>query len=221
MKKSMCLLLLLTFLVNLSGFSLRPNKSRKYGLGMDLVQPFYMLDSRKNGLNCAFAGMYKPYNFLSLNASVFYNQINYDKKSAYRNLSDYSSIGTCFKLGPELSLKVGRRKKIVRRLGWGYNYGLLNFREKAHIVIHDPVWGDYDVDFKTPQKRFGVWEYYFNYQLEVKTWMLKFQVFGLFNSSSRNINDNTRMFSDYKSIFVPGYGYNRGGINLFVYYKFH
>lgn len=221
MKRQLVLVSLLFLSIDTFAILGLTEKKNPYGLGVDLSQNIYYFYDKKVGFNGAVAGFYKPYNFLSLNGAFYYNHVRSDNGNAYFNMKDYRSIGTCFKLGPELSLRIRKTKKLKQRLGWGYQLGFLNFREQAHFVFDEPVWGNYEVDLKTPQKHYRVWEYDFNYQLEAKHWLLKLQVYGLFNSGSRAIDRDNRMFADYKVVFVPGYGYSRGGINVLLFYKFH
>jgi hypothetical protein len=65
-----------------------------------------------------------------------------------------------------------------------------------------------------------IWEYDFTYQIEVKNWMYKFQIYTMFDSSSRKIDNEKQLIEGHKVEFVPGYGWSRGGVNFFVFYKF-
>ncbi len=219
MRKLLLVLMSLILAENAVGFNWRPSIVNAFGLGVELIEPVRMLVT-KNKPNFAIGGYYKPYKFLALNASLFYNREGWESKNKTYGMTDYLSYGTCFKFGPELSFGIRPMNKIKKRIGLAYNVGLLNFKEEANIIFNESYWGDLEKQFKTADKKFVIWEYDFTYQIEVKNWMYKFQIYTMFDSSSRKIDNEKQLIEGHKVEFVPGYGWSRGGVNFFVFYKF-
>lgn len=206
-------------ITNVKGFAqIKLENINHLGLGLDLSQFNYYVSSGKIGPNLGVVGYFKPFNFVSLNGGVYVNDINEQRGNGYSNLSDYRSVGTCFKIGPELSLRVLKNKG-HRRLTWGYNYSLVSFRESGHFKIKEDYWGDHNYFFKTPNRSINLWEYTLGYQFTKERITVKTQVYAIFDSSDRKLREKNNNVEVYDPVFVPGYGFVRGGLNLNVYYR--
>ncbi len=189
-----------------------------FGIGAELIEPISMF-SPMNRPNFALGGYYKPYRFATLNASFFYNKQSWESNSKSAGMTKYTFRGSCYKIGPELSIGIRPMNKYKKRIGLAYNICFLNFMEEAHIIFREPVWGNLEKDFKTPYKKFVALEYDFTYQIESKRWLYKFQIYTMFNNSSRKISNEQQLIEGHKAEYVPGFSSGRGGVNFFVYFK--
>jgi hypothetical protein len=192
-------------------------KARQLNVGLDLSQFSYLLDQKKKELNVGIFAQYKPYYLLGFNTSLIYNHVRSPRSNGYKNLEDYHSRGTCLKLGFDLSIRLSRRKRDTRGF-IGYQACLVGYKESGRFEI-DNYWGKYTSDFETRWRTGYAGEVIFGFQFLKGRWLLRPQVYIVFDNNDRRISRNDAVLNGYSSPFVPGFGYRRGGLNFILVCK--
>ncbi|MCC6817538.1 MAG: hypothetical protein IT245_01425 [Bacteroidia bacterium] len=192
----------------------------EFGFGVDMSQFNYYLTSHRVGLNLGVGANYKPFQFLKFNVAGYINDVSDMRGNYFSQLESYRSIGNCVKLGPELSIKVSQSPR-NKRLTWGYDFCLLNFREQGRFELNDTYWDPYNLSFNTGTKSHTLTQFTIGYQQEWKHIQFKLQLYEILEKSSSKIDRNNSVLEDYDPMFVPGFGYKRAGINVFIYYRFY
>jgi hypothetical protein len=185
-------------------------------LGLDLSQFNYMV-SKKAAFNAGLFGQYKPFSFLSLNASMIVNNVYEERGQGYSQLEDYESHGFCFKAGFDLSLRISRNRK--SRAFWGYNGAVINSRESGRFVLDNLYWSPHNYGYQLPSRTFYAAEWVLGFQFEGRKLVFRPQFYGLFNVHDKKISYNDEVAQGYRSPFIPGFGYVRGGINFILMYR--
>jgi hypothetical protein len=181
--------------------------------GVDLAQLNYYAGSNEKNFNFGINYQYRPVRFLSLNTALIYNHVNYQRSNQYQNIYDYNSKGICFKLGYDVSLGLSNDKKT--RLFIGHQLGILNFKETGDIKIKN-FWGDYNKYFFNKPKTSHATEIIVGVKTNIKKAHLIFQFYSMFLPSDSRVSTQDEIAYGYKSIFLPGYGFKRGGLNLIL-----
>lgn len=181
--------------------------------GIDISQFNYYFGAGKKGFNMGICHSYKPLHFLSFNSSLTYNNVHYQHKKGYYNLTQYNSKGVCLKLGTDLSLRLSPSRKT--RAFIGCQYGLLNFKESGVFTMPN-YWGTYDHYYQTKAKFYSAWEIIWGLKFNIKKVHIKMQLYSLFEYFDPLISYHDEVVEGYQTPFIPGYGFRRGGLNLIV-----
>lgn len=203
--------------VKAQGFVYKNTENRLH-LGLDLAQFSYIKRGDALMPNLGAVLLFKPYNFLGLNASAFYNSVD-AADGHFSNVKSYSSKGTCYKLGFDLSMGISNKNK-NSRLFLGYNYCYINFREKAVFSEEDSYWGgSYDFNYEPSTKKTDVLEYNLGYRTVKGDFQFRLQLYVMFNHHFRDYLREENELGTYDPIFVPGFGYRAGGLNVILAYN--
>lgn len=191
----------------------------EFGAGLDISQFNNYIAARKPKVNFGIVGFYNPYKFLKFNMATYVNSVGDLHGGSYKGLETYRSTGFCVKMGPELSLKIRKHSKRNKRLTWGYDLCLASFRERGEIRIKEPYWGDYVKSFDTKRKFIKLWQYTLGYQVNIRRVQLKLQAYVMFEQSYSDLKLVNKVVQNYQPVFVPGFGYSQGGLNVCLYYR--
>ncbi|MES2618524.1 MAG: hypothetical protein V4613_11640 [Bacteroidota bacterium] len=191
--------------------------AKVWSLGLDISQFNYLIGTGSKGFNAGVCGQYQPYRFLSINTSLMHNSVNYQRGKWYDRLEKYHSEGVCFKLGFDLSVKISKGEKNTRAF-FGYQGMITRYKESGQFEI-DNYWGKYTNTYETKIRQKLAREVIFGLQYNKKQWIIRPQIFSIFAMDDIRISPNDDIVKGYKSPFIPGFGFRRGGINLIVMYR--
>ncbi len=185
-------------------------------LGFDMAQFNYLVNDHPRTLHFGVNYQYRPVRFLSLNSALIYNHVNFVRKNEYRNLYDYNSKGLCFKYGYDFSVGITRDKRT--RLFIGQQFGVLRYKESGNIDLNTVIWGNlnYQESFSQQHKTYHASELILGLKTNVKKVHLIFQFYIMSNNSDKKVSSHDEIAEGYKSIFLPGYGFRRNGLNLVI-----
>jgi len=189
-----------------------------WSAGIDLSQFNYMLSQEKLNLHIAGSVQYKPVYFFTINTVFGYNNTRDERGQGYAELEKYNSKGGYAKLGFDLSLGISPRYQ-NKRLFFGYQWGFLRFSESGEFVKKNPYWSDFKYPFIRDVKNYSAGEFVFGYQWISRIWGLRIQGYGMTLKSDNRISNDNSVVNGYRSPFIPGYGYSRGGVNLILLYR--
>jgi len=192
------------------------DKLNQLSLGIDLSQFNYYFN-KKTGFNAAIVGQYKPYRFLGLNASCFINHIDDERKMGYPQLYDFKARGMCFKAGFDGSMRISRNRQL--RAFMGLQLGVISFRESGRFVLENNYWGAHHYVFSSPYRTYQVAEFNAGLQFTKNKWTFRPQFYCFLGKEDKKVSYHNDIVEGYKSPFVPGYGYNRRGVNFIVMYR--
>jgi len=192
-------------------------KTNSLNLGVDISPLNYMVSERKRAFNTGFFAQFKPYRFLSFNSSFFIHHVEDVRGQGYPNLTHYASQGHCAKLGFDISLRLNRKK--TSRLFMGYQKAWVNYKESGNFILDNGYWGHHEKIFNTGYRDYLVTEFIAGFQFENKHWVFRPQVYNIFFKDDRKISYHDNIVQGYRSPFIPGFGFKRGGINLLFLYK--
>jgi hypothetical protein len=182
-------------------------------IGVDLAQLNYYVGPNDDNFNFGINYQYQPVRFLSINSALIYNHVNYQRSKYYNNLYNYNSKGVCFKLGYDVSLSLSKDKKT--RLFIGHQLGFVNYKETGEIIVKNQ-WGDYHQQFSYQHKTKHATEIILGIKTHIKKVQLIFQFYSMFLPSDKRVSTHDKIASGYRSVFIPGYGFKRGGLNLIL-----
>jgi hypothetical protein len=185
-------------------------------LGFDVAQFNYLVNDHPKTLNFGINYQYRPVRFFSLNAALIYNHVNFVRKNEYRNLYDYNSKGFCFKYGYDFSVGITRDKRT--RLFIGQQFGVLSYKETGDIDLNTLIWGNlnYQESFSQKHSPSHASELVLGLKTNVRKVHLIFQFYMMSNKSDDRVSSHDKIAEGYKSIFLPGYGFRRNGLNLVI-----
>ena len=186
-------------------------------LGTDLSQLNNYRYKQNTGIHFGLNGHYKVYKQFSLTSSLYYNDINRNL-TVYKNIKDYRSQGYCFKLGVQSGFKIKEGHSRLSMV-FGFNYAKVKFRESGSIQSPESYWGDYFHTFRTPLKNADCTELNAGFQIDSKDFGFKVLLYAMIDSYGNKWLRDDDIAENYKSWFVPGYGYFKHGINLMVFAK--
>lgn len=206
-------LLLMTLMpVSMYAQQINIDSSKQILVGLDISQLSYYLSPHKTGLNIGINGQYKLLKQLSVTGGFYFNDISNSRGRGYVYLSDYKSRGYCLKLGIQTGVKVYSTKKSRHSVVMGVGYGKVSFRESGLMVTRNKYWGDYYEPFNTIAKNASSFEYTIGYELVGLKRSFKVQYYNMLLSFNKNFVNNS-IANRYSSVFVPGYGFFRFGLN--------
>jgi hypothetical protein len=191
---------------------------QQFNAGIDLAQFTYNLHPETRGLNAGLFAQYKPFYFLGFHANLIYNNVRSQGSQDYYNLFDYQSRGTCLKLGSDLSLRLGVRRRDTRAFIGG-QVSLVRYEESGRFQWEN-YWGEHDQPFNTGFSTAVAGEFLCGLQFQMKKCIFRTQFYIVSNPDNRYISSNDSVLEGYKSPFIPGLGYWRRGLNLVLLYKF-
>lgn len=189
----------------------------RHYFGVDLGQINYYAAGYAKGPNLGLFYQYKHYRFLSLNASCFYNDISGRQRSYYDLLTDYRSFGGCLKLGFDASLRINRAR--TTRLFFGYQEALLKYHEEGSFSAKDQYWPDYEYRFRKSYKPQFATEFILGLSVEKKRLTFRAQIYHMFDDHIRRIEKHDEIVPGYKSVFFPGFGFRKTGLNFLLLYR--
>lgn len=194
------------------------DKVHQLSVGLDLSQ-FYYLTNIKPGFNAAVFGQYKPFRFLSLHASCFINNISDERRYGYSQLKDYENHGMCLKAGFDGSLRISRNRDF--RAFMGLQFGAISFRESGRFELDNGYWDSHHYVFSTPSRAYQVAEFNIGLQYTKKNWIFRPQFYMFLAKDDKRVSYHNEIADGYYSPFVPGYGYQRKGVNFILMYRFN
>lgn len=217
------ILILISLFTNVSEGNAFPTKKyariNQLNVGLDLSQFNYFVGPNKKGFNGSAMAQYKPYYFLGFSASCFYNNVRFQRDQGYRDLLEYDCSGIGTKLGTELSLSLSRKKR-DNRMFLGYQVAFVQFRESGLFVKQEQYWGNYYHGFNSKSKQFVANEIIGGFQFSKGKFKIRTQFYGIFFADDSRVSYDHDIIQGYRSPFLPGYGFKRGGLNLFLLYSF-
>jgi hypothetical protein len=185
-------------------------------IGLDLAQINYYTAQENLYLNIGVNYQYRPVRFLSLNSSLIFNDMNKFVSNEYENLYDYKSKGICFKYGYDVSLGLSNDKKT--RLFIGQQFGILNYSESGNVILREFGQRDnyYQQNFsKKHQTSYGS-ELILGLKTNINKTFLLFQMYFMTEKSDKRVSSRDEIAYGYQSVFLPGYGFKRHGLNLII-----
>ncbi len=194
-----------------------PVRINQWRIGADLSQFYYVFGAGKTDVNASICGQYKPFYFLSLNSSFIYNSVNNQMGKGYINLNDYHCNGASIKLGFDLSIKISRDNKNTRAF-IGIHGLYTRYRESGNFEI-DNYWGKHVKMLETNPRHGFAKEFVFGIQFSKKRWSVRPQIYAIYVRDDQRISRNDNIAYEYYSPFVPGFGYDRVGLNLILFYN--
>jgi hypothetical protein len=192
------------------------DKVNHLSIGLDLSQ-FYYFTNFKPRFNGAVIAQYKPCRFLAFNASCFINNIQDERRFGYSQLKDYENHGTCFKGGFDGSVRISRNREF--RAFMGLQAAAVSFRESGRFELDNGYWGHHQSVFSTPSRTYGVGELNMGLQFMRKKWIFRPQFYMFLAKDDKKVSYHNDVNDGYRSPFVPGYGYNRRGVNFILMYS--
>lgn len=220
MKKACLLILLITSTKAMHAILPAYWQERYYGRhngGIDLSQFVYFTGPNKKGFNGGAFYQFQPFRFLAFNASGFVNNVYWQRNQGYAELVDYESHGLAVKAGLELSLRLSRSKN--SRLFFGYQEAMISYRESGRFFVDGLYWGVHERAFNLPARTYLATEWIFGFEFCKDKWIFRPQFYGMFADHDARISSHDEVVTGYKSPFIPGFGFIRGGVNLLLLYK--
>ena len=212
------LFLILFLFICLQGYSQQMfEKINMWHAGIDVGQFTYLVTTEKKGFNAAVTGQYKPFYFLALNSSFTYNDINRLRRNGYDKLVEYHSRGACLKLGFDVSVRLSRKERNTRAfIGCQFLHTI--YSESGRFQIEN-YWGDHIRTFEVKDRYINAGEIILGFQFAKKRWLLRPQFYFINLKDDIKFSNNDEIVKGYYSPFIPGFGFNRGGLNLIFAYR--
>jgi len=208
----------LILLISMQAFSILAQQvnidsSKQILVGMDLTQLTYFVSPHRTGLNIGLNGQYKLLKQLTATTAFYFNDVSNSRGHGYINMSDYKSRGYCLKLGVQTGVKLYSAPRSRHSLIVGLNYGKSSFRESGIMVTRSKYWGDYYVPFNTSAKEADCLEMTMGYEFVGVKRSFKVQFYTMYLADdNKGVIDDT-VAVGYRTVFLPGYGYNKMGLN--------
>ncbi|MEZ4804498.1 MAG: hypothetical protein R2852_03165 [Bacteroidia bacterium] len=220
MKLKQFLLALSCFLISAGALAQVPifNKSNILAVGLDLSQFNYMIEKKPSAMNFATSVHYKPFYFLSLNGAIGYNKTHSQREQGYSELIEYESKGSFAKFGFDLSLGLSKRY-LDKRIFIGYQWSSLNFHESGIFERRNLYWSDLHIPYKRENHKFNAGELVLGYKAMKFRWGYRIQIYSMSSNKDIQISRSESPVSNFRSPFLPGYGYHRSGINFILMYR--
>ncbi len=193
------------------------NSIHKHSFSIDASQLFYIFNNNSPKLNLGLSYHYRPINSLSINSSFFYNAIDRQGDRGYDGLSEYLNKGICIKSGYDISISISKDKKT--RLFFGNQFCFIRSKEIGKLEINY-YWGNYKAKIESQNKNNFAFETIFGLKKYYKNYFYSIQVYNLSLNRHRIISKREDFLKDYRTPFVPGFGYRSGGVNLLIGYQF-
>lgn len=212
------LLASIIFLYYIPAYALSaPFKLNQWNIGTDLSQALYIFGTGKKDFNASFCAQYKPFYFLSINTSLSHNSVNNQMGKGYLNLQDYHCRGISSKLGFDLSLGLSKVNKKTR-IFIGLQGVFTRYSESGRFEIEN-YWGTHVKPLEMGIRKGLASEIIIGVQFSAKRWLVRPQFYAINIRDAKRISGNDKFITKYKSPFVPGFGYDRMGLNLIVLYS--
>lgn len=186
-----------------------------WSVGTDLSQFNYYVTGQKQGLNFATQLQYKPFRFLTFNNVLGYNEVNDERGQGFVSLNQYNSKGAYVKLGFDVSLGIARYKP-NNRFFIGYQWGYLRFSESGVFQMGNLYWSNFNLPYTRQKASYSAHEFIFGYQWIKDNWGIRIQGYAMHDKPNAKISKPNGIIDGYKSPFIPGYGYRRGGVNVIL-----